>query len=105
MSQSVLERGIAMAKQDDIIRRHYAFYGRVQGVGFRYSARYAAMELGLTGWVTNEWDGSVEMEVQGSEEQIQKLLDMLKNRPYISIEHMEERQLMPVYTEQKFKIH
>ena len=40
-------------------------YGRVQGVGFRYSARYCALELGLAGWVRNEWDGSVEMEVQG----------------------------------------
>ena len=46
-------------------RRHYRFYGRVQGVGFRYRAQYTASHLGLTGWVANLWDGSVEMEAQG----------------------------------------
>lgn len=93
-----------MATQDDIIRKHFTFYGRVQGVGFRYSARYTALELGLTGWVENEWDGTVKMEVQGTAEQIQSLLSMLENRPFISIEHMEEQQLPPVYTERKFKV-
>lgn len=48
------------------IRRRYQFYGMVQGVGFRYRASYAAKAVGVTGWVTNCYDGSVEMEVQGS---------------------------------------
>ena len=46
------------------------FYGQVQGVGFRYRAYYAAYQLGLTGWVRNCWDETVEMEVQGDEETI-----------------------------------
>ena len=48
-----------------MIRKHILFYGRVQGVGFRYHATYKASLLGLTGWVRNLEDGSVEMEVQG----------------------------------------
>ena len=46
-------------------RRRYTITGQVQGVGFRYRARYAAQILDLTGWVQNEDDGSVTLEVQG----------------------------------------
>ena len=49
------------------IRKRMVFQGRVQGVGFRWHARHAALALGLTGWVKNEYDGSVTMEIQGSE--------------------------------------
>lgn len=41
------------------------FVGQVQGVGFRWTARNVANELGLSGWVRNELDGSVSMELQG----------------------------------------
>ena len=47
------------------IRRRWRFTGTVQGVGFRYYARAAALHLGLTGWVANNWDGSVTLEVDG----------------------------------------
>ena len=46
-------------------RRHIRFYGRVQGVGFRYHIMYDARNHGLTGWVQNLADGSVEVEIQG----------------------------------------
>ena len=39
------------------VRRRYSIEGQVQGVGFRYRARYAAQTLELTGWVENEDDG------------------------------------------------
>ena len=42
-----------------VIRRRWHFTGNVQGVGFRYFAQCAAQKLGLTGWVANNWDGSV----------------------------------------------
>ena len=88
----------------NIIRKHFKFFGRVQEVGFRYSSFSIASELGLTGWVRNEWDGSVEMEAQGTEEKIQKLIAMLDKRPFISIESIEEQQLPTIDHEVKFKI-
>ena len=53
-----------------MVRRHIVFYGWVQGVGFRYRAQHAAALYGCTGWVRNEWDGSVTMEIQGAEEDV-----------------------------------
>ena len=46
-----------------MIRKHIVFYGWVQGVGFRYRARHAADLYGCTGWVRNEYDSSVSMEI------------------------------------------
>ena len=41
------------------IRVSLCFYGRVQGVGFRYKLRYLAEKYSVTGWARNEYDGSV----------------------------------------------
>jgi acylphosphatase len=49
----------------DVRRIKVHFVGEVQGVGFRWTARKVAGELDLTGWVRNEPDGSVSMELQG----------------------------------------
>ena len=57
-----------------IVRKHFRFTGKVQGVGFRYRAKYAANGMGITGWAKNEYDGSVEMEAQGTEKAINKML-------------------------------
>ena len=72
-----------------IIRKHFYFSGRVQGVGFRYKAMYLARGLELTGWVANLWDGRVEMEVQGPPEKISMLLLRLKEDRYISIDQIQ----------------
>lgn len=85
------------------IRRHYFFSGRVQGVGFRYSAYYIAQSLGLTGWVHNCYDGRVEMEVQGLEESIDKMIMQLQNQRYIFIEDMEVKK-MELKEESGFRI-
>lgn len=47
-------------------RRHVVFRGRVQGVGFRWTAKETADSLGLAGWARNLRDGSVEAEVEGT---------------------------------------
>lgn len=78
------------------VRRHIYFSGRVQGVGFRYSATYLARPLGLTGWVKNLWDGRVEMEVQGDERAITRLLDELNDQRYIRIDDMEITAIEPI---------
>ena len=75
------------------VRKHIFFYGRVQGVGFRYYAVQKANQLGLTGWVKNLYDGSVEMEVEGQEELIDQLIIFLQNRTYIWIEDMRVKSM------------
>ena len=70
---------------DEIIRFHFVFRGRVQGVGFRYVSQFAANEYGATGWVRNEYDGSVSMELQGTRTQIEQVLLTLQNSRYIDI--------------------
>lgn len=50
-------------------------YGRVQGVGFRFYVQRQAKLLGVTGWVRNKPDGSVEILAQGKQPQLQKLID------------------------------
>ena len=57
-----------------LTRWHVVFAGRVQHVGFRYTAFYLARSLCLTGWVDNLPDGRVEMEVQGPVALLLKML-------------------------------
>lgn len=71
------------------IRKAIRVYGSVQGVGFRYRTKYAAEAIGVTGWVKNEPDGSVSMELQGTEEQIDKVFASINQGTYISIERMD----------------
>lgn len=75
------------------VRKHIFFYGRVQGVSFRYYAVQKANQLGLTGWVKNLYDGSVEMEVEGQEELIDQLIIFLQNRTYIWIERIDAKKI------------
>ena len=85
------------------VRKHIVFHGRVQGVGFRYTAKYAAQSLGLSGWVRNEWDGSVTMEVQGREALIDKLLVRLNHDRFITIEWMDTEEI-PLQEEDRFTV-
>ena len=74
------------------VRKRYVFYGRVQGVGFRYHAQYGARARGLTGWVRNEYDGTVIMEVQGLTGDIEQLIRILKEARFIEIDRMEVKE-------------
>ena len=85
------------------VRKHITFYGRVQGVGFRYTAKYLAQSLQLTGSVKNEWDGTVTMEVQGREPMINKLLVGLNQSSFISIEWMDTKEI-PLEKESSFYV-
>ena len=74
-----------------MIRKHIVFYGWVQGVGFRYRARHAADLYGCTGWVRNEYDDSVSMEIQREEESIDKVILAIEAGRYVRIENMDSR--------------
>lgn len=86
------------------VRREYRFYGRVQGVGFRYHAYHAAQMLGVTGWVRNCYDGSVEAQVQGNEQSLRDFVSMLENGTYIRIDSMDCREISIIEEERGFQI-
>ena len=96
-----LQKGQGSEMSRDLIRKHYWFSGRVQGVGFRYRACYIASSLGVTGWVRNNWDDRVEMEAQGSRELLAQMVEMLGRQRFIEIEGIEER-VIPVEVESGF---
>lgn len=57
------------------IRKHVRFFGRVQGVYFRANTKRKADELGVSGWVRNEDDGSVEAVFEAESQIIDKIID------------------------------
>lgn len=85
------------------IRKRIVFHGDVQGVGFRYRAYHLAQSIGLTGWVKNEYDGTVLMEVQGSDKQIDELILGLQKGTFIHIEWMDVKSI-PAELESYFNI-
>lgn len=79
--------------------------GRVQGVGFRYFALMAANELGLTGFVRNCDNGNVEIEVQGSEENLLKFNSKLnRGNGFSRVEDISIKSIALVENEKKFNI-
>ena len=87
---------------EPILRKRLIFTGAVQGVGFRWRARHAAQAVGATGWVRNEADGSVAMELQGSEAQIDRVLQALEQGRYIQIEDLRACRVPPEPEERCF---
>ena len=73
--------------------------GRVQGVGFRMFVREHAKELGLTGWVRNMSDGTVDFDVQGAREPVEKLLSIIRQGNYfikvVELRLKEENPTLP----------
>ena len=86
--------------QEKLIRRHLIFTGVVQGVGFRWRARQAANAAGCTGWVRNDYVGTVSMELQGTEAQLDHVLRTLESAPWIRIEDINSR-LIPVEPDER----
>ena len=71
------------------MRKYFRLSGWVQGVGFRYRAYHAANRYGVTGYVKNCSDGSVEMELEGTEEDIDRVFMTIEQGHFIRIENME----------------
>jgi len=67
------------------VRLSAIVHGRVQGVGFRFFVQLRASELGLTGYVRNRWDGTVEVVAEGEEGAVRRFLEELRMGPRSAI--------------------
>jgi acylphosphatase len=63
------------------VRLYAVVEGFVQGVGFRQFVLYACLDMGLSGWVRNRWDGSVEVLAEGERVALEKLVTILERGP------------------------
>ena len=78
------------------------FFGRVQGVGFRFLCLRKAKSLGLTGWVRNAQDwGCVESVLQGKKSEINELIAYIKTNPYFI--RVDNAVLSEITNSEKFK--
>jgi len=83
-------------EKPDLARR-FIVRGRVQGVGFRWFVEREAHVLGISGWVRNNSDGSVEVLGQGSRDQLLGLRSRLRQGPRAArVDDVEEFESKPV---------
>jgi acylphosphatase len=79
--------------------------GRVQGVSYRASTASEARRLGVAGWVRNRPDGSVELEVEGSDERVAALLAWCEHGPPAArVERVEVEERAPTGAETAFAV-
>lgn len=64
-----------------MLTKHLRITGRVQGVGYRNYMEYKARQFGVTGWVRNRSDGSVEAVIQGRAEDVDALIERARHGP------------------------
>lgn len=72
---------VVQSKIVDLETNQVSITGKVQGVGFRFATVRRAHELGVTGWVRNQDDGSVQALLQGTADQIDQMLSWLQYGP------------------------
>jgi acylphosphatase len=77
-------------------RRRVLFFGRVQGVGFRYFCLDAAQRRAVRGWVCNRPDQSVEMEAEAEESVLDEFVRHLaESHPYARVDRVDSTPLSP----------
>jgi acylphosphatase len=87
------------------LAHRYVVRGRVQGVGFRWFVEREAHILGISGWVRNNSDGSVEVLAQGTREQLLGLRSRLRQGPRAArVDDVEEFEAKPVSGLNTFRI-
>lgn len=75
-----------------MINVHLTIAGRVQGVGFRWGTLQITQQLGLSGFVRNQIDGRVYVEVQGPKEKVDRFVHRLAQGPtsYAIVDHIQQ---------------
>lgn len=86
-----------------MIRFQIIFTGHVQQVGFRFYSTTFANENNCTGWVKNQSNGSVLMEIQGEVQRIDNVVHSMKELEHITIETIRKREI-PLQDENSFTI-
>ena len=77
---------------DEVERLHGFVHGDVQGVGFRYFLMREAQRLGLTGWVRNRDDGTVEFIAEGTRADLERLKQAAERGPRMAhVDRVEGR--------------
>jgi acylphosphatase len=79
--------------------------GRVQGVSFRYYTSHRARGLQLTGYVRNQWDGTVEVVAEGPLRRVEELLSFLRVGPRAAfVTGVDTRWLTPTGAFDRFEV-
>ena len=86
------------------IRKEFHFEGNVQNIGFRFEVQSHAMPLGITGYAKNNDDGSVTAQLQGSLEDINRVILSLQNIDRIQIDSITSKEIPLDYYEKDFSI-
>ena len=89
---------------EETVRATLSIQGRVQGVWYRASAKSAAQERGLVGWVRNEADGSVLMHVQGPPEVLARCLEQIPRKTFGRVDNAQSSPLPVERDETGFEI-
>jgi acylphosphatase len=87
------------------VARRFVVRGRVQGVGFRWFVEREANTLGLSGWVRNNFDGSVEVLAIGTRDQVSALRSRLRQGPRAArVDDVEESEAQAMTELNTFRI-
>lgn len=79
-----------------MLARRFRVQGKVQGVGFRYFAKTCADAVGVSGWVRNLPDGSVEVHAEGTSEQLEELaFDLSRGPRFARVQQVETSDAAP----------
>ena len=95
---------MSSTRTSQLTRCHCLYSGRVQGVGFRYTARNLALNFDVTGFVRNLPDGRVELVVEGALHEVESFLSALSERMTDFVRRADRRPEPPTGQFRAFQI-